>query len=425
LSNLRQSNDKAAFRSHLALAKPIFNFLKMKNSYLLLCALVCAHFSFAQNFQYANVKVVSVSFTGNNLNIKKDDGSGSYTKPQWTAAAIDKSPVAYASGEAPKVSASFTFQCSNAPAFVYLRGEASDSMLFPSQKVTLTNSSTNLYKLEYQESTGSHIFTQGIVRFFKPFVINWEISFDNGVNWRTIGETKNTLYVTYKTPQTEAGEFGWFHTVYDLSCRNAQHQSTEKEIIAGIWTEFTDQIVLNYKDDSLFYYKNLSTPNVTLATLLKYRDAECYTFAQLFLAAIKIQGIVRTNNYVYLEPKATNVCNGKSVDRFLVKNWSFVTATSNPPCSAFPYGTSGIKKLPGIPGSCTKSPASHFGNHQIAKIDGVYYDPSYGATFSNLSELKTKSLSAWGLMVFANSTVNLYFTKDLSVCEMGETISTY
>ncbi len=397
----------------------------MKNIPLFLWAIVCPCLSFAQNFQYSNVKVTSVSFVGTNLNIKKDDGTGSYAKPQWTATAAIKSPVAYISGDAPKVSASFTFQCANAPAFVYLRGEASDSIVFPSQKAVLSNSSANLYKMEYPETSGSHTFKQGVVRFFKPFVINWEISFDNGTSWRNIEETKNTLYVTYKTPQAEAGDFAWFHTVYDLSCRNAQTTSSEKDIIAGIWTEFTDQIVLNYNNDSLFYYKNLSTPNVTLATLLKYRDAECYTFAQLFLAAIKIQGIIRTNNYVYLEPKANSVCNGKTVDRFLVKNWSFVTATTNAPCAAFPYGTSGIKKLPGIPGSCTKSPASHFGNHQIAKIDGVYYDPSYGASFTTLSELKTKSLSAWGLMIFANSAVNLYFSKDLSVCEMGEIISTY
>jgi hypothetical protein len=397
----------------------------MKNIQLLVCTFVCAHFSVAQNFQYGNVKINSVTFTGANLTIKKDDGSGVYSKPQWVATALDKNPVAYASGDAPEVSASFTFQCSNAPAFVYLKGEASDSINFPAQKVSLTNAAAGVYKMDYPETFGSAVFKPGIIRFFKPFIINWEISFDNGTNWKSIGETKNTLYVTYKTPQAEAGDFAWFHTVYDLSCRNAQYKSTEKDIIAGIWTEFTDQIVLNYNNDSLFYYKNLSTPNVTLATLLKYRDAECYTFAQLFLAAIKIQGIVRTNNYVYLEPKATNVCNGKSVDRFLVKNWSFVTTSANAPCSAFPYGTSGIKKLPGIPGSCTKSPASHFGNHQITKIDGVYYDPSYGTSFSNLSELKTKSLSAWGLMIFANSTVNLYFSKDLSVCEMGEVISTY
>ena len=395
----------------------------MKNTYFLLYFILFSPLVFSQNFQYSNVKVVSVSFAGNTLNIKKDDGSGSYTKPQWTATATSKSPVAYVSGNAPSVSAAFTFTCTNAPAFVHIRGEASDSITFASQKVTLTSTTANTYKLEYPETAGSHVFKQEVVRFFKPFVINWQVSFDNGMNWRDIGETKNTLYVTYKTPQAEAGEFGWFHTVYDLSCRNAQYKTNDKDIIAGIWTEFTDQVVLNYNNDSLFYYKNKSTPYVTLATLLKYKDAECYTFAQLFLAAIKIQGVVRTNNYVYIEAKGT-ACNGRIVDRFLVKNWQFVKTSSNAPCAEFAYTTGGLTKLPGIPGSCTQTPASHFGNHQIAKIDGVYYDPSYGATFSDLTDAKTKSLSAWGLMN-SNGSIGIYFTKDISLANFREVITTY
>ena len=394
----------------------------MKKISLLFCFICISQCFFAQNFQYSNAKITSVSFVGNTLNIKKDDGSGSYSKPQWTATASVKSPVAYVSGTAPSVSASFTFQCVNAPAFVYLKGEASDSITFPAQKAPLTSTAAGIYKLDYPETAGSHIFKKEVVRFFKPFTIKWMISFDNGSSWGIIGETQNTLYVTYKTPQAEGGEFAWFHTVYDLSCRNAQQKTTETDIIAGIWNEFTDQIVLNYNDDSLFYYKNLSTPNVTLATLLKYRDAECYTFAQLFLASIKIQGIVRTNNYVYIEAKG-NAC-GYAVDRFLVKNWAFNT-TSTAPCSSFTYKSTGIKKLPGIPGSCTQTPASHFGNHQIAKIDGVYYDPSYGSSSASLNELKMKSICAWGMMVFANSAVNLYFTKDIAAYNFAETITTY
>ena len=392
----------------------------MKKPCFIVFLILISHIIFAQNFQYPNVKITSVSFGGTNLNIKKDDGSGSYTKPQWSPAA--KNPVAYVSGTAPSVSASFTFQCANAPAFVHLKGEASDSITFPSQKAILSNTGSGTYKLDYPETAGSHVFKKEVVRFFKPFTINWQISFDNGNSWRNIEETQNTLYVTYKTPQAEAGEFGWFHTVYDLSCRNAQTKTTEQDIIAGVWNEFTDQIVLNYNNDSLFYYKNLSTPYVTLATLLKYRDAECYTFAQLFLASLKIQGIVRTNNYIYIEAKG-NAC-GYAVDRFLVKNWAFNT-TSSAPCSSFSYKSTGIKKQPGIPGSCTITPASHFGNHQIAKIDGVYYDPSYGSSSASLNELKLKSICAWGMMVFANSAVNLYFTKDIAAYNFNEVVTTY
>ncbi|MEO6904257.1 MAG: hypothetical protein ABI315_14050 [Bacteroidia bacterium] len=391
----------------------------MKPAYFLLYFILLSTFVFSQNFEYASIKVTSVSFSGNDLKIKKDDGSGSYTKPNWTAALPNKSPVAYVSGNAPSVSASFTFECANAPSTFNIRGEGSDSITFPSQKVTLTKTSSNAYKFDYLETVGTHVFAPEVVRFFKPFVINWQVSFDNGTNWRKIGETKTTLYVLYKVPQAEVGEFQWFQTVYDLSCRNAQYKTNDKDIIAGIWTEFTDHIVLNYNNDSLFYYKTSAPQNVTLAQLLKYRDAQCYTFAQLFLAAIKIQGIVRTNNYVQIWPNGT-AC-GNRINGFLVKNFGFNQKLSNPPCSDFPYGVSGIKNLPGLPGSCTNKPTGNFSDHQVTKIDGVYYDPSYGTTATTLKEIRDNSLDGWTML----SGAAWYYSSNVSLGVLKEVITTY
>lgn len=391
----------------------------MKTINLLLYFIFFASFAFAQNFEYATIKATSVSFGGNTIDIKKDDGSGSYSKPHWIANSTTNSPVAYVSGAAPSVNASFTFECANAPSFVYIRGEASDSITFPSQKVILNSTSGNAYKFDYPETAGSHVFKPEVVRFFKPFVINWQVSFDNGVSWGNIGETKNTLYVLYKTPQAEAGEFLWFHTVFDLSCRNAQYKTNDTAIIAAIWTEFTDQIVLNYNDDSLFYYKNKSTPYSTLAQLLKFKDAECYTFCQLFLAAIKIQGVIRTNNYSNIAASGT-ACGNYKIYSFLVKNYDFLQKAGNAPCADFPYGQAGVKKRPGIPGSCVKTPSSSFGNHQVTIIDGVYYDPSYGHSFSSLAELTKGSICAWGTISSA-----YFFSTDLSKGRFKETITTY
>ncbi len=407
--------------------------------------LLITNASSAQNFIYPSVKPKSVSFTGGNLSIQKDDGTGSYTSPQWSSQSSLQSPVAYVSGVAPKVTATFTFECSTAtaPTFVYIRGKASDSIDFPSAKVNLTAASGNTYTLNYPETAGSHIFKAEVVRYFKPFVIKWEVSFDNEIHWNTVGETKNTLYVTYKTPQAETTQFKWFHTVFDLSCRNAKQLSAEKPIIAGIWNEFTDQVILNYNDDSLFYYKKIDITNQTLALLLKYKDAQCYTFAQLFLAAIKIQGIIRTNNYVYIAGKSKTVC-GAALDRMLVKNWTFGNPTGSNTCAAFPYKmvydlsalkashtaykfiSTDIKDQIGTPGSCTKNPASFFANHQIALIDGVYYDASYGLAFPNLAELKEKEIAAWGIGTYQGTNqVTCYFTNDLSATDVGESITTY
>ncbi len=38
--------------------------------------------------------------------------------------------------------------------------------------------------------------------------------------------------------------------------------------------------------------------------------------------------------------------------------------------------------------------APHFMNHQLAKIDGIYYDPSYGKKYASVAELD-KSLAGY------------------------------
>jgi len=400
--------------------------------------------TFAQDFTYSNISIVSATFSGGNLNIRKDDGTGSYTAPQWTAAGTTQSPVAYVSGLAPTVAGAFTITCASVPDSVFVRGSASDGINFIAKKVIVAASATTTHNFLYPATVGSHIFTASIVRFFKPFTINWEVSFDNGTTWRAIGATNNTLYVTRSTPQAEGTDYKWYHTVFDLSCRNAQYQSLDTAIISHVWSEFVDHVVLNYNDDSLFYYKIMNSPNVTLGSLLKFRDAECYTFAQLFLSSIKIQGVVRTNDYVYITPINNTVC-GHTVNRFIVKDWSFGTPSATAACPAFPYKntyvtsvgtmpppytayvftTSDVTDMVGIPGSCNVRPASYFNNHQIAKLDGVYYDACYGVTFPALGAIKTAAFSGWSYRFTVGANTEAYFSNDMSQSDLSETITTF
>jgi hypothetical protein len=400
----------------------------------------CSASLLAQDFVYSNLSIVSLTFSGGNLTIRRDDGTGAYTAPQWTTAAV-KSPVAYVSGNAPKVAGVFTIDCPNVPDSVYLRGNASDAITFAATKVQVLPSAGTVHNINYPATTGSHVFSSGIVRFFKPFAIAWEISFDNGTTWKPVGTTNNTLYVTRSAPQPETSEFKYFHTVYDLSCRNAQGMSLDTAIISHVWSEFLDHVVLNCDDDSLFYYKTMNSPNVNLAALLKYRDAECYTFAQLFLASIKIQGVVRTNQYVYITPINNTVC-GHTVNRFIVKNWTFGTPSAAGTCPQFPYKNTYTTLLPppydhytfitadvtdatGIPGSCTANPSSYFNNHQITKIDGVYYDACYGATFPNLAAIKYAAFDGWSYRITTTSPIQCFFTTDMTQSDLSETITTW
>ena len=412
---------------------------------LFIALVFCSFDSTAQDFTYSNVNLVSVTFSGGNLAIRKDSVGGIvYPSPQYNYNATLQRPVAYTSGVAPRVAAAFTIDCPTVPTSVNVRGFGSDSMNFAPATAALTLVSGTVHSFNYPATTGSHVFASSIVRFFKPYTINWEISFDGGTTWKSAGTSNNTLYVTRSAPQSEGTNFKWYHTVFDLSCRNAQYYSLDTAIIARVWSEFTDNIVLNYKDDSLFYYKIMNSPNVTLGSLLQYKDAECYTFAQLFLAAIKIQGVVRTSNYVYITPINNIVC-GYAVNRFIVKNWTFGTATGAGTCSSFPWKntyntatgsipppynqyvflTADVTDQSGIPGSCNIRPSSYFNNHQIAKIDGVYYDACYGVTFPTLVSIKTAAFSGWSFRYSASGTTNCFFTNNMTLSDLSESISTF
>lgn len=409
---------------------------------VLSCAAVFSTNGYAQDFSYSNVSISSVTFSGGNLNIRKDDATGNYTAPHWSSSALPK-PVAYVSGNAPQVSAVFTIDCSNVPDSVMLRGSGSDGIDFAELTVAVGPSGSSVHPINYPATIGSHVFAPGIVRFFKPFDINWEISLDNGVTWKTIGTSSNTLYVMRSAPMAETTNFKYWHSVYDISCRNAQFKSADTAIISSIWNEFTDQIVLNFNDDSLHYYKPMNTTNTTLTTLLQYKNAQCYTYAQLFCATLKIQGVVRTNNYVYITPIGNSVC-GYSVNRFVVKNWIFGTPSASAECALFPYKntytgttipapytayvftTADVNDAGGIPGSCSLNPSSYFNNHQIVKLDGKYYDPCYGVMFNSLGDIKNVAFDGWSFRYTTWSGVtNAYFTNDMSQSDLDETITTW
>ena len=394
----------------------------------------------AQDFSYANISAQAATFTGGNLPIRRDEGGSFYGPPHWDVDNVDQVPVAYKSGDAPRVNATFKMECENVPDSIWMRGVGPEGMTF-APRIIAVEPAGDTYSIYYQSTTSDLAFEADIARFFKPFNIGWDVSFDGGLTWRAADTTRNTLYVTRSAPQPEAGHFKWYHSVYDISCRNANMQSTDTDIIAAVWSEFTDQSVLNYADDSLHYYSPKNTVNTNLGSLLNNRNAQCYTFAQLFLSTIKIQGVVRTNNYVYITPVYSTACGGNSVNRFLVKNWEFGEATGDG-CAAYPYENTYTTLLPapyttytfltadvtdqsGLAGQCSPNPSSFFNNHQIALIDGVYYDACYGVTFASLADIPYDAFDGWGYRYILGGITYARFTNDMNATELSESITTF
>lgn len=395
----------------------------------------------AQDFSYSSVTIDQANFTGGNLPIRKDEDATFYGAPHWINGVEEQVPVAYVSGNKARVNAHFTFVCENAPDSIMVRGIGPEGFNFQPRKIALEEEAPGTYGFYYPSTYADEAFAAGESDFYKPFAIGWDVSFNDGETWRNVDTTKNNMYVTRDNPQSEAGHFKWYHSVYDISCRNADGWSTDEEIIAAVWNEFTDQVVLNYADDSLHYYKPKNTVNTNLGALLANRNAQCYTFAQLFLSTIKIQGVVRTNNYVYITPVYSTTCGGFSVNRFLVKNWDFGVPTGSG-CEEYPYENSYTSLLPypytdynwitadvndetGIPGSCSDNPSSYFNNHQIALIDGVYYDACYGVTFESLEDIPYEAFDGWGFRYTSGGVTYARFTNNMDATELSQSITTF
>lgn len=397
--------------------------------------------STSQNFTYSDFEIINATFSGGNLPIRKDEDASFYGVPHWISGEENQIPVAYISGNSPRVMANFTLTCPSPQDSVLVRGIAANGMIFPTKKVRINAMIGDVHTFNYPSTLATTSFETEITRFFKSFAIGWDVSVDHGTTWHNIDSTKNTLYVTRSAPQSEAGHFKYYRSVYDISCRNADGFSTDKDVIAAVWSEYTDQVTLNYKGDSLFYYKTLNTFNTNLGTLLSARNAQCYTFAQLFLATIKIQGIVRKNNYVYFTPVYSTTCDGYAVNRFLVNDWSFGSPTGAG-CASYPYEntysvlipypydaysfiTSDVKDMDGIPGQNNTNPSSFFNNHQIAYIDGIYYDACYGISFESFDAIPYEALSGWGFIYTSGGVSVARFTNDMGATKLSQSITTF
>lgn len=403
---------------------------------LFLCALFAGQDLSAQDFSYA-VRATQVQFSGAGSIALREDSLGSLYGPvHWNNTGL-RVPAAFVSGSRMNVSAAFVFHCSKAPDSIIIRGSGTDTIDFPAQTVALFPAG-GVYTCTYPVVAASKVFRAGFVGYYAPFSIRWELSLDKGARWLPADTTKHKVYVTRNSPMPELTAFKYFHTVLELSCKNAKRESTDTGIISKCWNEFTDQVVLNHKGDSLHYYKTFNTSNTSLPGLLRYRNAQCYTFAQLFASMVKVQGVSRTNNYIYITPQSKSSPCGGTINRFLVRNWNFGVKSDAAACPSFPYRNtySGSYITPsgyvftaadvsdriGVSGACNKNPSSFFNNHQITKFDGVYYDACYGMKFSSLADIKTKAFDAWGVQLSPGS---YNFTTDMNQCDLIEIISTF
>ena len=142
-------------------------------------------------------------------------------------------------------------------------------------------------------------------------------------------------------------------------------------------------------------------------SLLKYGNGQCGAWRQLLESAWGINGIS--------SQEATVSSPGK---KFLVGNWSFgmpdyandppyvyllklnlcLFGTDTRPTTSLPCPGGNLTNSNGIQGQSSQTPAEKFFTwHFIQKYNGIYYDPSYGVTYTGPADFQAKAVAGFAV----------------------------
>jgi hypothetical protein len=331
-----------------------------------------------------------------------------------------RSPVGYVSGTKPKVSAKFLFQCStqNPPSKIWIRGtheklNSGDVRYFFAPKEVQFSIGT---EIEYPTTESDKAFLANKINHYDyNFIIKWEYSLSSNGPWKFAGESVNPVYVTLKPPisKNPGNGYDYFQTLIHIGCKYGVGSSSYTSMFFKIRNYFNARNVLRCDQIPMQYYGFWTCVNITTRSLIGANDGQCGSWARLFIDIFKMQGFQTTNNYIIIKPKNDN--------GFYVKTWkfsdnpgssgnpnnpylnrSFVPSSSNVyepyfPTGGFNWQVSSNPESPQVtddtpgssplPGQNNPHPQSRFGNHQFIKMFGIYYDPSYGVSYSDISKI--------------------------------------
>jgi hypothetical protein len=362
--------------------------------------------------------VQEVSFSGEQHFDLSDDDLTQFEAPHWrdhnlngrtTDSGDRRYPVAFVSNSTMKVSAKFVLSCSpGSTGSVKVRGNGTNGVTIPATSATIVGNEIDITCVPAEDRFASE------VQYFNPLTITWQVSWDGGTTWNDAGRTRNKVYIVLAEPIKSGPSSPIFRTAVHIGCVNAIGKSLDVDVIAGVWAEFCDRIVRRVCDNQILsYYSDYEVGNSDTKGLLLHRDAGCLAWAMFMHDAIRSQGI-NCSSVVGLSANAADCHGNPQPAGFLVKNWSF--GTGSEPLCGFDYlnlwheplflpGVPGHQWLHaevtdayGLPGQGTPNPRTDFlYGHTVVKIDGVYYDPSYGEKYSCLQDMQDRAIAGFQL----------------------------
>ena len=197
------------------------------------------------------------------------------------------------------------------------------------------------------------------------------------VSEKDYSSTKNSIYITGTAAPDK------FHTLLEIACGGAVSGKRpgnpgeapnlaaveEQAVVTAVWSKFKGRAVRRVDDHLLTYWANGAANATNTAELLHDGNGQCGSWAEFFVDALSVHGIVGKKRTV------TSIYGANSA--FLVKNWDFVGAGTSGDVQ-FPYLMQEVTDKRGAAGQGNKNPPGGFYNHFIVSYNGQFYDPSYG-----------------------------------------------
>jgi len=283
--------------------------------------------------------------------------------------------------------------------------------------------------------------------FYNPLTIKWQFSTDglpakNAKKvWQPCGTSKNQVYITQAAPITSL----LYQTVVEIGSREGAGLAKATNMLTSICRYFSLRRVQRASDSRpMAYYQNWANQNFTVPALLDARDGQCSSWCEIFKASLEAQG--------YVGAPIIQVQGVNTAEQFLVSNWTFGAMRAANPLNAqrsakYPYiniprndpnGSSSVTPaagqnyvwwssvvraagvpdvtygpevndaVDGVPGQNNARPAKLFNKHFVVRVNGQYYDPSYGLTYVNAQDLYKKAIAGFaiGRNVFYNGLIN-------------------
>ena len=262
----------------------------------------------------------------------------------------------------------------------------------------------------------------------KGFKLEWKITCCAGKKdkkWTTAGESINILYTCLADPIGTR-----FRTVVNWACR-PDGAGDEKAAFDCAWSSFSKDNkpanANNWEGQTLYYYQlgesavGKSNLKFNLPDLLKAAHADktgngnCEAWADGLGRSAKIHG-VKTRRFWVLPTSRLQSAG------FLVKSWEYGAphpraqgaykwllgltlkvvnaATGEAGFTMVPIPAGGkywdLTSKPGLAGQNTETPAEkQFNLHVIVKYESLYYDPSYGKTYTDEANFEKLALDGY------------------------------